>query len=448
MAPTSDQTGSSHDGTVPAPAKGKAASRIDAVLDYLAFTARPLPLSVLLDEAPRRLAACVEAEVVSVYLLEGAGQELVMRGTAGFPAGAPGQVRLAVGEGITGRAVASQRPIVTAEVTRHEAFVPAAELPEARYPALAAIPLLAPLGPLGAVVVRRPADRPFTEAEVCLVTALTAPVSTAIRLVRLLDELREDPQGSRSRGARKITLPGVPVVRGRALGAVAALRRPATTATREPGEGDEARLAAALDTTHRALTAFAERAARLGLGERADFIHSTLLMLDDQQLRRSTSASLAEGASLAEALGQVARHATRAAAKRDDEFLIARARDLEQLCDALLVMAAPDTRAAPPAKSIVVADQLSIYDLLVTAQTGPVGFVLTGRAPRARSRVLLELLGIPAITSVAGALRWTAPGDIALVDADHGLLTINPSRADIAAHRAELRKERVSRSRP
>ncbi|MBW2453011.1 MAG: GAF domain-containing protein, partial [Deltaproteobacteria bacterium] len=152
MAHSSDKTESDHDGTDEAPAKGAAASLIDAVLDYLAFTGTPRPLSVLLDEAPKRLAACVEAEVVSVYLLEGAGQELVMRGTAGFPAGAPGQVRLAVGEGITGRAVATQRPIVAAEVTQHEAFVPAAELPEARYPALAAIPLLAPLGPLGAVV--------------------------------------------------------------------------------------------------------------------------------------------------------------------------------------------------------------------------------------------------------------------------------------------------------
>ncbi len=417
---------------------------IDAVLDYLAFTGRPQPLSVLLDEAPRRLAACADADVVSLYLLEGDGHELVMRGTSGFPAGAPGRVRLAVGEGITGRAVATQRPIVTARASDHEGFQPSPELPEERYPALAAVPLLGTHGPLGAVVVRRRTDRSFSEAEVCLVAALTAPVATAIRLARMLDELRDDPEGGAVRGTRKVTLPGVPVVRGRALGAVAALRRPSTTPAQQPNEGDERRLETALHTTHRALTDLVERAQRLGLGERADFIHSYLLMVDDQQLRRGTKRSLAKGASLTTALGRVARHATAAAAKRDDEFLMTRARDLEQLCDALLVMASPDPGAAPPSKSIVVADQLSIYDVLVTVQTGPVGFVMTGRAPRTRSRVLLELLGIPAITSVAGALRWTAPGDIALVDADHGLLTINPSRADIAAYRAERRRERVS----
>jgi phosphotransferase system enzyme I (PtsP) len=444
MAPTSDKTKADRRASVEAQSRSHAPGPIDAVLDYLAFTGKPQPLSVLLDEAPKRLAACADAEVVSLYLLEGDGRELVMRGTSGFPPGAPGRVRLALGEGITGQAVATQRPIVTADVTGHDSFLPSPEIPEDRYPALAAIPLLGPQGPLGAVVVRRKADRSFNEAEVCLIAALTAPVSTAIRLARLLDELRDDPEGGAVRGARKVTLPGVPVVRGRALGAVAALRRPSTTPTQQPDEGDSQRLTTALHETHQALSDLVERAGELGLGERADFIHSYLLMVDDQQLRLRANESLAKGASLTEALGQVARHATRAAAKGDDDFLIARARDLEQLCDALLMMASPDPRAAPPSKSIVVADQLSIYDVLVTAQTGPVGFVMTGRAPLARSRVLLELLGIPAITGVAGALRWTAPGDIALVDADHGLLTINPARADIAAYRAERRRERVS----
>ncbi|MFP6683237.1 MAG: hypothetical protein VB934_00930, partial [Polyangiaceae bacterium] len=46
-------------------------SRVDAVLDYLAFVAKSRALSVLLDEAPKKIAGCIQADVASLYLLEG-----------------------------------------------------------------------------------------------------------------------------------------------------------------------------------------------------------------------------------------------------------------------------------------------------------------------------------------------------------------------------------------
>jgi phosphotransferase system enzyme I (PtsP) len=53
--------------------------------------------------------------------------------------------------------------------------------------------------------------------------------------------------------------------------------------------------------------------------------------------------------------------------------------------------------------------------------------------------VLLELLKVPALIDVAGLFRWASDGDIAVLDADHGLLIINPSRAEIS----KLRHERA-----
>src|SRR5260370_1102509 len=82
-----------------------------AVLDFVAFAARPMPLVTLRDEAPRRIAHVFDAEVSSLYLLEGDGNELVMRGNVGFSHDALGQVRLRIGEGITGESVEYLRPI-------------------------------------------------------------------------------------------------------------------------------------------------------------------------------------------------------------------------------------------------------------------------------------------------------------------------------------------------
>ena len=50
------------------------------------------------------------------------------------------------------------------------------------------------------------------------------------------------------------------------------------------------------------------------------------------------------------------------------------------------------------------------------------------------------LLGVPSITQVEGLFQWASPGDVALLDADHGFLVINPSRAEMASIRAERKK--------
>ncbi len=420
--------------------------QLDHVLGYLAFVAKSKPLSVLLAEAPRRIAACVGAEIASLYLLEGDGHELVLRGNVGFPFRARGKVRLKVGEGLTGKAVQTQYPVSSNNAHQDVDYRGFPELDEERYPSFVAVPILGTKGPLGAVVVQRGVDRPFTEAEVSLIASLTAPVSSGLRLARLLNELRDTRARQQGGGTRKITLPGVPIVPGRAVGAIAALRRPSTSPQRPARPEDAHAFSAAHEQAQQGLHRLADLAATRGIADTQGFIQSYQLMLEDQRLVKRTFQILEAGESLPHALGTVARDATRAANESGDAFLIDRARDLEQLCDALVMLASPDARARLPSKPVVVADQLSIYDLLISVQAHPVGFVLTEREPRDRTRVLLELMDAPAITDVTGAFRWASPGDIALVDGDHGFLVINPTRADIAAFRAERKRDRSSRA--
>src|SRR5450755_2593263 len=108
--------------------------RLDAVLDFVAFAARPMPLSTLLDGAPKRIATIFEADVCSLYLLEGDGNELVMRGNVGFSHDALGEVRLRIGEGITGEAVEYLRPISAETAEQHHSYKHFEELGEERFP--------------------------------------------------------------------------------------------------------------------------------------------------------------------------------------------------------------------------------------------------------------------------------------------------------------------------
>ena len=144
--------------------------RLDAVIDLVAFAARPMPLSSLLDEAPRRIASLLGADVCSLYLVEGDRSALVMRGNVGFTNAALGKVRLRVGGDHRrgGRVPAphldeSARPARLIQALRRAR--------RRRFPRVfLAVPILGKSGPLGALVVQRKDGGAFEDRDVELLT--------------------------------------------------------------------------------------------------------------------------------------------------------------------------------------------------------------------------------------------------------------------------------------
>lgn len=418
--------------------------RLDDIMDFVSFAIRSIPLTTMLDEAPRRIARIIAADVASLYLLEGDGDELVMRGNVGFPEKVLGQVRLSVGEGITGTVIECARPISVAVAQQHLGYRHFPELGEEDFPVFAAVPVLGRSGPLGVLTVQRRGSVPFSDQDIELLAALTACISAAVRHADLLDRMREKNPRRAGGGTRKVTLPGRPLVKGRALGALAALRRPTARTKLGPGPDEARRLASAFETAERVLRVFAGRANAQGFGSQAAFLGTYLQIVTDARLRGRATELVSEGAGVAHALGQVAREATRAAARVSrDPFMEERARDIEDLCDAVVMLASGDPRASLPSKAVLMGDQLTVFDLLVSARAQPCAIALTERAVGPRTSVLLELLKVPALVDVAGLFRWAAEGDVAVLDADHGLLIINPSRAEIS----KLRNEREPAAR-
>jgi phosphotransferase system enzyme I (PtsP) len=416
--------------------------RLDAVLDFLTFAARPMPLVSLLDEAPRRIAMIFGADVCSLYVVEGDGHELVMRGNVGFSPEALGQVRLQIGEGMTGEAVEYLRPVTSEHAGSHRSYKHFDDLGEERFPIFLAVPIRGKAGPLGALVVQRKAES-FEDRDIELLATLGAIIAAGIRHAELIDTQRDKAPSPRKAGGgtRKVTLTGRPFLCGRALGAIAALRRPAGRSREEGGVKHDVReeqklLRGAFDVADKAIRALSDRARTMRLGEQAAFLATYVDILGDGRFRERSEELVAEGAGIAGALGRVVREVTRTAASiTRDAFLEERARDIEDLCDALVMLAAADKRAELPSKAVVIGDGLSVFDLLISARAHPVGVALTDRATGPRTRTLLRLLEVPAIVGVEGLFKWASDGEVTLLDADHGLLVINPSRSEVAAVR-------------
>jgi phosphotransferase system, enzyme I, PtsP len=417
--------------------------RLDAVLAFVSFAARGRPLAELLDVAPGLLADVFEADVVSLYLLEGDGRTLVMRGTIGFSARALGRVRLNVGEGITGRVVELMRPLSIDLAPTHQNYRHFPELEEDRFPVFAAVPIVGKRGALGATTIQRRGPTPFTDSDVELLISLSATISAGVRAAELLDVTRDRVNLPRRSGGgtRKITLGGQPVVKGRALGAVAALRRPPLTPrTEQLPEGDTL-IKNAFEAAHRALEQLKNQAKTQGLEDQASFLDTYLQIVSDARMKGEVRRMYREGMGVAQALGEVARAASRAASNEANVFLEERARDIEDLCDALVMLAEADPRAMLPARAVVIADRITVFDILISSKSHPAGIALSEHVSGNRAEVLLKLWGIPALIDVGGLFRWASSGDIALLDADHGLLMLNPTRTEIVSTRKRKKLE-------
>jgi phosphotransferase system enzyme I (PtsP) len=419
--------------------------RLDGVLDFVAFAAKPMPLVSLLDEAPSRIASIFEAEVCSLYLVEGTGNELVMRGNVGFAPAALGQVRLTIGEGMTGEALEYLRPVTSDNAGSHRSYKHFDDLGEERFPIFLSVPIRGKAKPLGALVIqRKEAAGQFEERDIELLTALGAVIAAGIRHAELIDTEREKHAPAVRKaggGTRKVTLTGRPFLAGRAIGAITALRRPSSSRSNGPAGTRDVRdeqklLRGAFDVADKAMRGLADRARTMRLGDQAGFLATYVDILGDARFRERADELVAEGQGIGVALGRVAREVTRTAASiTRDAFLEERARDIEDLCDALVMLARADKRAELPLKGLLIGDALSVFDLLISARAHPVGVVLTDRGSGPRTRALLRLLGVPALVGVEGLFKWASDGDVALLDADHGLLVINPSRSEVAALR-------------
>jgi phosphotransferase system enzyme I (PtsP) len=293
------------------------------------------------------------------------------------------------------------------------------------------------------VVQRRKAA--FAPADIEVLALIGGLIAAGIRHAELADEARERRSKRSSGGTRKVTLTGRPGVVGRALGVAAALRRPRAPANSRPSGSDIStdvnRLRGAFDVAEKAIRGIRDRAQAIGLDQETAFLTTYGHIIDDMRFRERALELAGSGAGVGQALSRVARDVTRTAVSLTrDAFLEDRARDIEDLCDALTMMAGDEKGPDLPTKAILVGDTLTVFDLLVTARTMPAGIALSERATGPRTRALLKLMNVPSVTDVQGLFRWVSDGDVALLDGDHGLLVLNPSKVEIAAVREQRAK--------
>ena len=412
---------------------------LDGIFRLISLGERDESLEDVLTAMCGDIAAIASADVASVYVREEGpeGERFTMRGNVGFPREALGRVHLGRGEGITGFAADRLRPVSVADADRDARFKYIPGLGEEQFPALLAVPILRVGAAAGVLVLQRRAAKAFTPEEVVLATALAAVINHAL-------ERGEGRERQRAADAdrRTVRLGGIAIVGGTAMGRAEALPTLAALARTGPA-AQSGEPAAALETIWARLRGELQRARGAVTDAAAREMASLAMILEDERFRGRLAEACASATPL-KALSELARAYARvpfSGASGDEanaEWLGARAAEIEDLC--VLVYAGATTRGRPLVRSgaVLASERLGLFSTAYAIAAGASAFVADGDVPAdGGPAALARAAGRPVLASVRGLYAWLRPEDLLVVDADAGIVRINPPATTVARFRSD-----------
>ena len=153
----------------------------------------------LFQKISELLARVIPYDAFAVYLLDKKRNELRIAYPSGYPPGVAETVRLKVGEGVVGTAIAEQRPMVFNDVQsdpRYKNYVPGMN-------SALVVPLIYQTQVIGALNILSHQRDTFDESDIPLLRQFAAHVAVALENSRLFERERENSDGVRNaRGDR------------------------------------------------------------------------------------------------------------------------------------------------------------------------------------------------------------------------------------------------------
>jgi phosphoenolpyruvate-protein phosphotransferase/dihydroxyacetone kinase phosphotransfer subunit len=247
----------------------------------------------------------------------------------------------------------------------------------------------------------------------------------------------EQPQ-VRARQAVAGRLDGLPAAPGLALAEARHFRAPEPVG--EP-EADWAALERALASVRDEVAAARDAVAARD-GYAAAIFDAHLLILADEALL----APAREATNAARAWNDAAEATAAAYRKLDDEYLRARADDVEALRRRVVAHVLGTAEAAPSlsAPGILVAPELTPAETATLDRELVRGIATAYGGPTGHSAILARSLGLPAVVGLGEAVLALDEGARLLLDGDAGSVWIEPDAELVSAHEARVRERETS----
>jgi len=243
------------------------------------------------------------------------------------------------------------------------------------------------------------------------------------------------------------TLRGVIASRGLAVGYTFQLTRPEISVL-EDGAGI-AHETAEFDRARTLVRTRLQAIAGSGPEATREIIGAHLELLDDPELVSRAKAAIANGKSAGFAWRQVIRTTVGALRALNDARMAERVDDLLDLESQVLGVlngngGVPLARELP-GKTILIAKDLLPSQLVALDSSRLAGICLAAGGPTSHVAILAAAMGIPVLVAMGPELLALVDGTAVVLDAEKGLLRVDPDRSQLAVAESELDRRRERR---
>ena len=377
----------------------------------------------------------MQADVCSIYIYDEELKELTLRATQGLDERAIGNVKLKLGEGITGRAVRELRPICVGTASKSSSYKFFPGIHEEEYEAFLAVPILRGLRRIGALVVQAREVNSFTPNDVKALRAIAAQLATMIENVQLLSEVREREALPEAPVAKKLARDGI--IRGRSASTGTARGRAYTLDSAQsescvlPDPGAPPHTPAdfeqAVEKTMRQIDRL-QRQTTADLADVAVLIFSAhLLILEDNQFTGRIRSLIETGIPAVKAIATVVDEYVEVFSRSKMPLIREKVLDVKDLGNRLtrnLLNEESDT--CDYRGQIIIAHELLPSDILKLSAENVEGFIVSSGVT-SHNAIISRSLGIPMVAIGREEADEIHDGVEMLMDGEQGIVYLDPS---------------------
>ncbi|HQP30063.1 MAG TPA: phosphoenolpyruvate--protein phosphotransferase [Deltaproteobacteria bacterium] len=393
----------------------------------------PLLLNRVLDKVSEHL----KAEVCSIYLLDEATRELVLKATKGLNPEAVEKVRMTCGTGLVGATMEALEPICEGDAPLNPRFKYFEEAREEAFRSFLAVPIQLGEKRIGVMVVQHSEPDYFDTGDVRALRAVATQLAGVLENARLLMSLNgHDGAFAGGEALAPGFVKGQAASPGMAYGPAVVFDRSHVRLLEKAGAfaGTEEDFHRAMALTNRQLEQLQETIAER-LPESAALIFSAhLMILKDVQFSGRILDLIRGGKSAAQAVREVAQYFINLFSASPDTYLQEKVKDIEDLSGRILKNLAGQSWGEQGLyeKQIVIAPELYPSEILRFAAEGVAGIVLTSGGVSSHVSILARSLSVPLVIAVSSRLLAVGQDTPVLMDAEVGNVYINPDHEIVA----------------
>ncbi|MBB6482030.1 phosphoenolpyruvate--protein phosphotransferase [Spirochaeta isovalerica] len=402
-----------------------------------------------LSKVTSTIAAHMNCDSCSIFLLDDISGELVLEATEGLNRDFIGKLRLKPGEGLTGQALMDENIIIESEGLKNPNYKKVLGFGEEVYHSFLAAPILSGLSKIGVLVLEHKIEDFFNINDQMAVKAIASQLATTLENAKLLISLRESRKIENKRITGPLHIRGIASGSGIATGKALILGDSPETVFLEAGDIDYGEsiedFEASLNSTVRQVEDLQEQM-EVEHSDVASMIFSThLLMLSDSSFSGEMANMINGGDSPVDSIIAIVNKYITIFKGSNNPRLQEKVQDIKDLGHRLLRnLRVEEHEEGDYSGQIIVARELLPSELIkITAQNAE-GLVLFGGGATAHITILAKSLGVPIVFTDNKQIFDIQENSHLIIDANEGHIFVNPDAGTVRKYKRHNQSDRIS----